>query len=57
MNETFSKLTISVNNLPFDKMMPADKEFFPLILNGKKILVESYYSPFQIQIKLFQKPT
>lgn len=40
-----------INNLPFDKMMPADKEFFPLILNGKKVLVESYYSPFQKELK------
>jgi len=40
-----------INNLPFYKMMPADKEFFPLILNGKKVLVESYYSPFQKELK------
>lgn len=40
-----------IKDLPFDKMMPADREFFPLILNGKKILVESYYTPFQKELK------
>ena len=45
-NPTF----FDINNLPFDKMMPADREYFPLILNGKKVLVESYYSPFQKEL-------
>lgn len=40
-----------INDLPFDKMMPADKEFFPLILKGKKLLVKSHYSPFQKELK------
>jgi len=40
-----------IDNLPFDKMMPADREFFPLILRGKKVLVESYYTPFQKELK------
>lgn len=40
-----------IDNLPYDQMMPADREFFPLILNGKKVLVESYYSPFQKELK------
>lgn len=45
-NPTF----FDIYNLPFDKMMPADREYFPLILNGKKVLVESYYSPFQKEL-------
>ena len=40
-----------IDNLPYDKMMPADKEFFPLILSGKKVLVESHYTPFQKELK------
>jgi 8-oxo-dGTP diphosphatase len=40
-----------IDNLPYDEMMPADKEFFPLILNGKKVLVESHYTPFQKELK------
>ncbi len=39
-----------INNLPFDKMMPADKEYFPLILKGKKLLVESWYTPYQKEL-------
>lgn len=33
------------------KMMPADREFFPLILNGKKIIGRAYYTPFQKELK------
>lgn len=36
-----------IDDLPFDHMMPADKEFFPLILSGKKIIGKATYSPFQ----------
>ena len=38
-------------DLPYDKMMPADREFFPYILSGKKVLVESHYTPFQKELK------
>ena len=41
----------NIDNLPYDNMMPADKEFFPLILNGKKIIAESHYTPFQKELK------
>jgi ADP-ribose pyrophosphatase YjhB (NUDIX family) len=40
-----------INDLPYEKMMPADKEFFPFILNDKKVLVESHYTPFQKALK------
>ena len=33
--------------LPFDKMMLADREWLPLVLNGKKIIVSAKYGPFQ----------
>lgn len=34
-------------NLPFAEMMPADKEWLPLIISGQKIIAEVKYSPFQ----------
>ncbi|MFA6393029.1 MAG: NUDIX domain-containing protein [Candidatus Paceibacterota bacterium] len=40
-----------IENLPYEAMMPADREFFPLILKGKKLLVTSYYSPLQKELK------
>ncbi|KKQ35963.1 MAG: hypothetical protein US50_C0002G0023 [Candidatus Nomurabacteria bacterium GW2011_GWB1_37_5] len=42
--------TFNKNNLPFNKMMPADREFFPLILNGKKIIAKAKYGPFQKEL-------
>lgn len=47
INPTF----FNIDNLPYEKMMPADKEYFPLILNGKKVFVTAYYSPFQKELK------
>lgn len=47
INPTF----FDINNLPFDQMMPADKEFFPMIFGGKKIFIESHYTPFQKELK------
>lgn len=38
------------DNLPLNEMMPADKEFFPLILNGKKIIGKAYYGPYQKEL-------
>lgn len=35
------------DDLPFDEMMPADREWIPLILKGKKILGEVRLGPFQ----------
>jgi 8-oxo-dGTP pyrophosphatase MutT (NUDIX family) len=39
-----------INNLPLDQLMPADREFFPLILNGKKIIGKAKYGPFQKEL-------
>lgn len=39
------------DDLPFDKMMPADREFMPQILKRKKLLVTSHYSSFQKELK------
>ncbi len=46
INRTFFK----INNLPFDQMMPADREFFPMILNGKKIIAKAMYGPYQKEL-------
>lgn len=39
-----------ITNLPFNDMMPADVHFFPLILQGKKILGQATYGPFQKEL-------
>ena len=41
----------NIDNLPIKKMMPADKEFFELILKGGKFIIEAHYSPFQKELK------
>ncbi|MDD4931796.1 MAG: NUDIX domain-containing protein [Candidatus Colwellbacteria bacterium] len=35
------------DNLPFEEMMPADKEWLPIVLSGKKIMAKAYLGPFQ----------
>ena len=35
------------DRLPLEDMMPADREWLPLILNGCKIIAEVSYGPFQ----------
>jgi 8-oxo-dGTP diphosphatase len=49
--EMITPTFFKINDLPFDKMMPADREYFPYILNKKKVYVKSYYSPFQKELK------
>lgn len=39
-----------IDNLPIDNFMPADKEFIPLILKGKKIIIRAKYSPYQKEL-------
>jgi 8-oxo-dGTP diphosphatase / 2-hydroxy-dATP diphosphatase len=38
-----------IDNLPFNQMMPKDSKFFPLILNGKKILAETNFESMKIK--------
>jgi hypothetical protein len=48
--ETKEMLTptwFSIDNLPYDQMMLADKIWLPQALSGKKIRAEAYYGPFQ----------
>ena len=39
-----------INNLPTEKMMPADREWLPLVFGGKKLIAEYYYGPFQKEL-------
>lgn len=36
-----------ISNLPFDEMMPADREWLSIALSGKKIIAKAYLSAFQ----------
>ncbi|MFA4998725.1 MAG: NUDIX domain-containing protein [Candidatus Paceibacterota bacterium] len=46
--ETMVKPTMfNINNLPFEKMMPADRIWLPIVLKGRKIIVVAKYGPFQ----------
>jgi len=46
INPTF----FNKNSLPFEKMMPADRIYFPLILNEKKIIAKVKYGPYQKEL-------
>ncbi len=48
--EMATPTNFEINNLPFEQMMPADKEWLPLILGGKKLIAEYYYGPFQKEL-------
>lgn len=39
-----------VDSLPFDRMMPADRVWLPLMLQGKKIYAEARYGPYQKEL-------
>lgn len=43
------------NNIPFDKLMPADKIFLPILLRGDKIIAEFCYCSFQKELIGFPK--
>lgn len=45
--EMLAPTWFSKDALPLDEMMPADKEWLPIVLSGKKIIAEAHYGPFQ----------
>ena len=49
--EMINPTSFDIENLPLDKMMPADREFMRLILKGGKFLIEAHYTPFQKKLK------
>ncbi|MFA6076907.1 MAG: NUDIX domain-containing protein [Candidatus Paceibacterota bacterium] len=48
--EMATPTNFKIDNLPFEQMMPADKEWLPLVLEGKKLIAEYYYGPFQKEL-------
>ena len=39
-----------INNLPFENLMPADKEWLPPVLKGEKIIGKAELGPFQKEL-------
>ena len=39
-----------INDLPFSEMLPADREWLPIALSGKKITAEAWYGPHQKEL-------
>ena len=46
-DEMASPTWFEKKELPLDGMMPADREWLPIVLAGKKIIGEAEYGPFQ----------
>jgi len=46
-NEMTRPTWFKMNALPFDEMPPADRDWIPLALEGKKVIVKAYLGPFQ----------
>lgn len=40
----------SVDSLPLDAMMPADKDWVPRVLAGERLIVRASYGPFQKEL-------
>ena len=36
-----------LDSVPYDQMMPADRDWLPPVLEGKKVKAEAWYGPFQ----------
>ena len=49
-DEMIDPIFFNIDQLPYDQMMPADREYFPLILNGKKIIAKAVYGPYQKEL-------
>ncbi|MFA5985999.1 MAG: NUDIX domain-containing protein [Parcubacteria group bacterium] len=45
--EMLSPTWFDRDHLPFDEMMPSDKEWFPQLLTGQKLIAKAYLGPFQ----------
>jgi hypothetical protein len=48
--EMINPTWFSKDRLPFDRMLLADREWLPLVLNGKKIMASAKYGPFQKEL-------
>ena len=45
--EMINPTWFDIDNLPYEQMMPADIDYLPTVLNGKKLKAKSYLGPFQ----------
>lgn len=50
-NEMSVPQLFSLDELPLDEMMPADRAFLSIALNGKKIIGSAHYGPFQKEMQ------
>ncbi|MDO8442749.1 MAG: NUDIX domain-containing protein [bacterium] len=48
--EMLNPTWFDIENLPLEKMMPADKKWLPIALSGKKIKASPKYGPFQKEL-------
>ncbi len=46
-DEMINPTWFDIEHLPLDKMMPADREWLPVVLSGKKIIATAKLGPFQ----------
>ena len=46
-DEMLSPTWFDINSLPFEEMMPSDKDWLPQLLSGKKMIASAYLGPFQ----------
>lgn len=46
-DELLSPEWFDASNLPFEKMLLADRVWLPLAISGKKVIGEAWYGPFQ----------
>jgi 8-oxo-dGTP diphosphatase / 2-hydroxy-dATP diphosphatase len=46
-DEMINPTWFDIDNLPFSQMMPSDKEWLPVALSGKKIVVKANLNAFQ----------
>lgn len=46
-DEMLTPAWFDVDNLPFEEMMPADKDWIPYIFQGNKIIAKAFLGPFQ----------
>lgn len=48
--EMLNPTEFDIDNLPFENMMLADKEWLPPVLNGEKIIASAEYGPWQKEL-------
>lgn len=49
-DEMLKPTWFSINDLPLEKMMPADRHWLPIALSGKKIIAKASLGPYQQEL-------